>query len=51
MDEVIGKASSMKSVRGYVQEYGTYLPLDIAVLDIRLGCNVDVAASTSTDEL
>ena len=27
MDEVIGKASSMKTVRAAVQEYDTYLPL------------------------
>ena len=50
MDEVIGKESSMKSVRSAVQDYGTDLPLDISFLEHRLGSNVDVSASTSTDE-
>ena len=50
MDEVIGNASLMKSVRSAVQEYDIELPLDIAVLELRLEKNVDVAASTSTDE-
>ena len=51
MDEVIGKASSMKSVRQYVQEYDTDLHLAIYILERRLVRNVDVAASTSTYEL
>ena len=51
IDEVIYKASSMKLVRAAVQGYETELQLDIAVLEFRLGRNVDVAASTSTDEL
>ena len=50
MDEVIGKASSIKLVREAVKEYDTELPLAVSVLERRLGCNVDVAASTSTDE-
>ena len=50
MDEFIGKASSMKSVIESVQEYETYLPLDIAVLERRLRRHVDVSASTSTYE-
>ena len=50
MDEFIGKTSSMKLQRGPVQEYDTELPLSIAVLECRLGLNVDVVASTSTDE-
>ena len=50
MDEVIVKASLMKSVRAAVQEYDTDLPLDVAVLERRLGQNVDVAASTITEE-
>ena len=48
MYEVIGKASSMKSVRASVQEYDTDIPLAISVLEICLGHNVDVAASNST---
>ena len=50
MYKVIGKASSMKSARASVQEYETDLPLDISVLELRLVRNVDVAASTITDE-
>ena len=50
MDEVIGNASLMKSVRAAVQEYDTELSLDISVLERRLGQDVDFAASTSTDE-
>ena len=49
MDEVIGKALSMKSARAAVQEYDTELPLAIAILECRFGRNVDVAISTSTD--
>ena len=49
MDEVIGNILSMKLVREAVQEYDTYLPLDIDVLERCLGCNAYVAASTSTD--
>ena len=51
MDEVIGKTTSMKSVKAYVQDYDKYLPLDIAVLERRLVCNVDVSTITSTYEL
>ena len=40
----------MKSVVADVQEYDTELPLDIAVLKHRLGHNVDVSASTGTDD-
>ena len=40
----------MKSARASVQEYETDLPLDISVLEPRLGRNVYVAASTSTYE-
>ena len=50
MDEVIGKASLMKSSRAAVHEYDTELPLDISVLERCLGINIDIAASTSTDE-
>ena len=50
MDEVIGKASLMKSVRADAQEYEKELPLYISVLDRRLGRNVDVSASNGTDE-
>ena len=46
MDEVIGKASLMKSVRTAVQEYDTEIPLDVAVLERHLGRNVYVAAIT-----
>ena len=50
MDEVIFKASLMKSVRSAIQGYDSELPLDIAVLENRLGHNVDVASSTNTYE-
>ena len=50
MDEVIVKASLMKSVRSAIQGYDSELPLDIAVLENRLGHNVDVASSTNTYE-
>ena len=50
MDEVIGKVSLMISVKAYVKGYDTELPLNIYVLERRLGLNVDFAASTSTDE-
>ena len=50
VDEVIGNASLMKSVRAYVHKYDTELPLSTAVLEICLGRNVDVVASTSIDE-
>ena len=50
MDEVIGNASSMKSVGAAVQEYDTDLPWAISVLERRFGRNVDVSASTSTDD-
>ena len=40
----------MKSVRGAVQELYTELPLAVAVLELRLGRNVDVASSTSKDD-
>ena len=50
MYQVISKASLMKSVRADVQEYDTELPLAIYVLERRLGRNVDVPASTSTDD-
>ena len=33
-----------------MQEYDTELTLVVAVLYICLGCNVDIATSTSTDE-
>ena len=36
MDEVIGKASEMKSVRVAVQEYETYISLAISVLEHHL---------------
>ena len=48
MDDFIGNASSMRLLRESVQEYDTELPLDIAVLERRLGRNV--AASTSMDD-
>ena len=50
MYEVIINVSSMKSLRAAVQEYDTDLPLYIAILGRRLGRNLDVSASTSTDE-
>ena len=50
MDEVIGKTSSIKSVREAVQEYCTELPLSIDVLERSLRRNLDVVACTSTDE-
>ena len=50
IDEVIVKASLMKSVRAAVQGYDTELPLAIAVLEHYLGRNISVAAITSTDE-
>ena len=50
MDEVIDNASFLKSVRASVQEYDTEIPLAIDVLERRLGRNVDVADSNSTDE-
>ena len=50
MDEIIGNASLMKPVREAVQEYDTELPLDILVLEHRLGCNIYVASSTIIDE-
>ena len=40
----------MKSARAAVQDYETDLPLDISVLELRLVRNIDVAASTITDE-
>ena len=40
----------MKSVRAAVQGHDTEIPLDIAVLEHLLRCNVDAAASTSEDE-
>ena len=51
MDEVIGNAPLMKSVRAAVREYGTEVPLTISVLEHNLGRNVYVATSNSTDEL
>ena len=50
MDEVIGKAPSMKPARASVQEYDTELPLDIAVMEIRMVRSVYVANITITDE-
>ena len=50
MDEVIDKLSLIKSVRVDVKEYYTELPLVIAVLERRLGFNVDVVASTIIDD-
>ena len=50
MDEVIGNASLMKSMRAAVQDYGTDLPLAIAVLEHCLGRNVYVATSNSTNK-
>ena len=50
MYKVTGKESSTKSARVAVQEYDTELTLVVAVLYICLGCNVDIATSTSTDE-
>ena len=50
MDEVIGNASLMKSMRSYVHKYDTELPLSTAVLELCLGRNLDVFASTSIDE-
>ena len=48
MDEVIGKASSIKLVRESVKEYDTELPLDISILERCLGCNVYLSASNIT---
>ena len=50
MDEVIGKALLMKSMREAMQEYDAELPLDIAVLEHHLGPNVYVSTSTSMYE-
>ena len=48
--EVIGKVSSMKLVRKYVQDYDTDLPFTVFILEHCLGRNVDVDARTSMDE-
>ena len=50
MDEVIGNAPLMKSVRAAVREYGTEVPLTISVLEHNLGRNVYVATSNSTNK-
>ena len=49
MDEVIGKLSLIKSMRGAMQDYEIELPLDF-FLECHLGRNVDVAAINSMDE-